>query len=173
MVDEKEFEDLINRYRAEIYRYCLAVSGGDRSVADDAFSDMLKVIFEKWEILDKGDSLRIYLYKTADMCITARKREKKWHNKHFQSLDAALAEGTLTETEYTDNYFTDKTSVEAYISKIESNLDKEELTLFRLRYIKKIPLLKISDITSIPYSSLRYKYFKLEKRIREEIKKLF
>ncbi len=173
MIDEKEFEELIQKYRAELYRYCLAVSGGDKSVADDAFSDMLKVVFEKWDSLEKGDGFRVYLYKTAKMCVTARLREKKWHNKHFQSLEAALAEGILTEKEYTDNYFADKTPIEVYISRIESTLVGEERTLFRLRYVEKKPLLEISDITSIPYSSLRYKYFKIEKRVREEIKKFF
>lgn len=172
-VDEKEFGELINKYRAELYRYCLALSNGDSVMADETFSDVLKVVYDKWDSLKKGERFRIYLYSTAKMCNKALRRKKKLHHKRYLSLDSALAEGVLTEDEYYDKYFTDDTPVEVYIKKIESVLSEEDRVLFSLRYIEKRTLLEISELTAVPYSTLRYRYFKLEKQVREEIRKIF
>ena len=88
-------------------------------------------------------------------------------------MESAFAEGILTEEKYYDEYFSDDTPVEEYIKKIESELNAEDLKLFRLRYMEKRTINEIAEIQKIPYSTLRYRYFLLEKQIRKKIQKFF
>ncbi|MBR6807577.1 MAG: sigma-70 family RNA polymerase sigma factor [Clostridia bacterium] len=173
MVDEKEFEELINKYRSELYVYCFAYSEGEKDVADDAFSDMLSVVFNKWDELEKGPALRVYLYNVVRLCVKNRRKKKSKYYKRISSLEEAIETNTFTEIGSLDTYFEDNTPVEEYISKVLSELTDEEAELFRLKYIEKRNLKDIEKLKELPYYILRYRYIKLENRVREIIKKFF
>ena len=73
-----------------------------------------------------------------------------------------------------DKYFeSEEPEVEECIEIIKQSLDESDKQLFNYRYVENKTLKEIVEITRIPYSSLRYRLFKLDQVIKKEIKNIF
>ena len=173
MKAKTDFEETLARHGTELYRYCYYKSGGDRAVADDAYSDVLLTLYKKWDKLSRGDGFVSYMYRVAENCVMAQLRRKKTRSFRTPSLDAAIAEGTLLDEAYFDRYFNDETDEEEYIRRLEALLSPDELELFRLRFCERLPLLEVAEHLKTPYATVRYRALKLEKKLRREITKIF
>ncbi|MBR2284393.1 MAG: sigma-70 family RNA polymerase sigma factor [Ruminococcus sp.] len=73
-MDAEECEKMIRRYYQEIYNYCFGRLGCDKHSAEDCTQDVFVVFYSKHEKLDP-DSIRIWLYRTADNCIKTAARQ--------------------------------------------------------------------------------------------------
>ena len=167
------FSEFVRTYRADLYRYCRSRTGNDTFLADEVLSVTLAVLYKKWDTLERGENIKAYAFKVANLCA---KNVMKNHARYYRrnsSLEAALSEGVLKDEEYYDKYFADDTPVSEYLERIEGALNEEDRLLFRLGFVEKKSSREISGITGMPYTTVRYRLFKIESAVREEIKNIF
>lgn len=174
MADLNEYIRIVEKYRKPLFKYCYYRLQQDQTLAEETFDDVIHVLYQKWDSLDVGEHIRAYLYRVADRCIKRSLEKHRRYYRHNESLDEALEAHRLEPGEYCDVYFQrEELSEEEAIAKIRETLPVEYRPLFVHRYIEKKTLMEISAQTGIPYSSLRLRIGKLERLIRDEIRKMF
>ena len=146
----------------------------DQQSTEEVMDDVFDLLFKKWDDLDKGESIGAYLYRAADIFVKKKLRENSEYYSHNEEFDPDIAEKIGQTGIHFDKYFeSDEPEIEDCIEIIKQSLNENDRRLFIYRYIEKKTLIEISDITGIPYSSLRYKIFKIEKIVKEKIKNIF
>lgn len=174
MVDIKEYERIVKKYRKALFRYCYYRLNEDRELTEETFDDIIHVLYKKWDTLDRDGNVRSWLYSVADREIKGALRRHKRYYDRCTSLEEAVENGDCEHLEYYDEYFNDSsTPVEEYLERIRSSLPEEYRDVFVYRYVEKKTLTEVSSLTGIPYSSLRLRILRLEKLIRAEIEKIF
>ena len=173
MKTDDSFTEFVNKYRTDIYRYCRSRTGNNTFLADEVFSAVLTVLYKKWDILENKGKLKAYAFRVADRCAKNIMKNQADYYSRNSSLEAALHDGILTDEEYYDRYFEDDTPLGEYVKRIESALDEEERLLFRMGFVEKKTAVEISRALDKPYTTVKYRLFKLESAVREEIKKIF
>ena len=171
MLDGKEFERIVNRYKTELFRYCYYRMKNDRQLAEETLDDIFMVLFKKQSslVFEDDRSTRAYLYRVADNCI----RHNNSKASHAVSFEKMLQYDDLDRLAVYDAYFQSDVSIEEQLEIIASHMPKEIQAVFRLRYIEKKKLMDIADQTGLPYSTIRSRLQKAEKAVEKEIKKLF
>lgn len=73
-VPRMTFDDLVNRYQTEIYRYAMQLTR-NRTDADDLYQETLIKAFRAFDRLDAGANYRAWLYRIAtNTFLTSRRR---------------------------------------------------------------------------------------------------
>lgn len=171
MFDEEKFNAIVAKHSKALWLYCFDKLK-KKELADETLNDIFMVLWKKWDHVDVNGNVRAYLYRVADFCI--RHNQSK-DSKYYNRNDSYEQEVSNLETySYTDVYFGDKPEEESNnMQIIKQSLDSEYQEIFEYRYIQKKTIEEIVNIMSIPYSTLRYRLMKMEKKIREIIKKTF
>ncbi len=171
MFDEEKFNAIVSEHSKALWLYCFNKLK-KKDLADETLNDILSVLWKKWDRIDTENNIRAYLYRVADVCI---KHNQSKAFKYYERNDSY--EQTISNLEgysYTDVYFNDKPGEESNnLLIIKRSLDSEYQEIFEYRYIQKKTIEEIVGIMNIPYSTLRYRLLKMEKRIREIIEKNF
>ncbi len=173
MFDGKEFERIVNKYNAELFRYCYYRMKNNKQLAEETLNDIFMVLFKKWESLvfkDDG-AARAYLYRVADKCIK--------HNQNSPVKDVPLSFEKLLHYDALnglavyDDYFKSERPTEEYLKDIAFSMPAKMQSVFRLRYIEKKKLTDIAAATGLPYSTIRSRLQRAETYAENEIKKFF
>ena len=172
MFDESEYERIVREYAKALYRYCLARTH-DKELAEETLNDVFEVLFVKWDSLNVGDNIRAYLYRVADNCIKHNLQKKKRYYEKTESFVELVEKGILTDKYVEDDYFGSPDMTESRITQIHEALDEESKLLFKYRYIEKLTLNEVSQKLGVPYSTLRYRLFKLEEQIKNIVSNFF
>lgn len=172
MFDTQEYENIVRKYRPEIYRYCCARLDGDESLTEETVSDIMRILFEKWEQIDVRENIRAYLYRVADNCIRYTLRSHMKYYSHNESFEEAV-ENSRLDAEQNDEYFQSEKSDEEYMARLGEAIPAELREIYNLRYIEKKTIRQISEKTGIPYSSVRLRLKKIEIAARDEIRRMF
>lgn len=172
-MDLQKFEQIVDKYRKQLFRYCYYRLGENKPLADETINDIIYLLYNKWDTLDVDDNIRAWLYRAADRIVKQNlKKHNRYYNK-FESLEAVVEDHILSGAEYYDEYFINDSSIEDYVEMLRDALPVEYRKIFKYRYIEKRTLQDIVELTGIPYSSLRLKISKIEILIKAEINKLF
>ena len=173
MVDNNEFMRILQTYSTPIFKYCYFRLLQNKALTEETVNDIFSVLYQKWDSLDFGN-IRAYLYRVADNCIKHNLSNYNRYYQHIESLEEAVENNKLNFAEQYDEYFTDdETPEEVYIEKIKQALPDEYREIFTYRYIEKKTLMETSELTGIPYSSVRLRLIKIEKIVRDEVNKIF
>lgn len=174
MVDNNEYMRIVKKYRKPLFKYCYYRLCHDKTLTEETIDDVLCILYRKWDTLDLSGNIRAYLYRVADNCIKRKLDNHRKYYKHNESLDEAIENNRFDHMYQCDDYFNgDESTDEKHIERIKQVLPEEYRKIFVYRYIEKKTLVEISELTKIPYSSLRLRISKVEKMVREEIKKIF
>lgn len=169
MFDVKEFEAIVMQHSKPLHRYCYLKLSCDKELCEETVNDIFRILYTKWDALYKGENIKAYLYRTADLCIKNAKRKKSRYYSRNLSLEEKFEQGDLDLAVYNDEYFTQSEEKEK-ISEITKDLSKKEKELFILRYIEKKTLNEIADITRTPYSTVRLRLERIEAKLKKQSK---
>lgn len=173
MVNIKEFEGIVAKASAPLYKYCYYQLQHNKELAEETLNDVFCVLYKKWDSLDRRDNLMGWLFHVADLEIKQTKRKHNAYYNHIEPLEDSVKQN-LENTGYTDEYFiSDDLSLTEYIQQIEDSLSDDFKIIFRYRFVEKHTLMKTSQYLGIPYSSLRFKIEKIEKIVRRKITEIF
>lgn len=172
MIDNAEFDAIYVKYKGQIHRYCYLKLGSlsmAKELAEEAANDVFMVLFDRWDELEKGDSIRAWLYKTAQNVVqnklrTERRRAPQDYIEDFAAPDK------VGEMSVTDEYFASEVTSERFAGYMKSRLTSDEYALFLERFIKKRTFDSIAKATGVPYSTVRLRCMKLEKSVRRGIR---
>lgn len=174
MVDNSEYMRIVKKYRKPLFKYCYYRLMENKTLTEETIDDIIHILYQKWDTLDLNGNIRAYLYRVADNCIKHNLENYNRYYKRNESLEDAIDNNRFDYVEQYDDYFLDdETPEEVYIEKIKQVLPDEYRQIFIYRYIEKKTLMETSKLIGIPYSSLRLRIIKIEKIIRNEIKKIF
>lgn len=174
MVDINEYERIVRQYRKALFRYCYYRLNEDINLTEETFDDIIHVLYKKWDSLDFQRDIRSWLFSVADIEIKQALRRYKRYYTYNLSLDESLENGDLSHIECYDEYFKDDTmQTEEYVDIIKEKLPDDFKDIFNYRYIEKKTLTETSELTGIPYSTLRLRLAKLEKTVKNYISKIF
>ena len=174
MVDNSEYMRIVKKYRKPLFKYCYYRLMENKTLTEETIDDIIHILYQKWDTLDLNGNIRAYLYRVADNCIKHNLENYNRYYKRNESLEDAIDNNRFDYVEQYDDYFLDdETPEEVYIEKIKQVLPDEYRQIFIYRYIEKKTLMETSKLIGIPYSSLRLRIIKIEKIIRDEIKKIF
>ena len=174
MVDNSEYMRIVKKYRKPLFKYCYYRLMENKTLTEETIDDIIHMLYQKWDTLDLNGNIRAYLYRVADNCIKHNLENYNRYYKRNESLEDAIDNNRFDYVEQYDDYFLDdETPEEVYIEKIKQVLPDEYREIFIYRYIEKKTLMETSKLIGIPYSSLRLRIIKIEKIIRDEIKKIF
>lgn len=174
MVDIEKYEFIVEKYTRPLFQYCYYRLDENSALTEETMDDIMHLLYQKWESLDVDGNIRAWLYRVADNTIKYNKKKYNKYYKHTISLEEAIDDNKLDHLQYCDDYFNDyDINEDEYLDKIKNVLPDEYKNIFVYRYIEKKTLVETSKLTGIPYSSLRLRIDKLEKTIKEEVKKIF
>lgn len=174
MVDNNEYMRIVKKNRKPLFKYCYYRLMNNVTLAEETLDDILHVLYKKWDTLDLNGNIRAYLYRVADNCIKHNLENYSRYYKHNASLEEALENDKLGDVYQYDDYFQDDfLTDEKYIEQIKQALPEKYREIFIYRFINKKTIIQISELTGIPYSSLRLRISKIESMVKNEIKKIF
>ena len=175
MFDSEKFQLIVEKYRKPLILYCINKFGRDTSFAEETVNDVFRVVYEKWDTLDTDRDMQALLYEITRRCIKHNYAEYQKYYIHNESLEDGVEQGQYGNAVWFDEYFSDdrENDIEAQIQRIKAALPENYQPIFHYRFIEKKTITEISELLDIPYSSLRYHLIKIDKLIRNEIKKIF
>lgn len=173
MVNNNEYMRIINQYKKSLFKYCYYRLENNITLAEETLNDVFHILYQKWDTLDLNGNIRAYLYRVADNCIKRNLEKHRRYYRYNESLEEVIENNKLNHLHQYDEYFIDELSDENNLERIKNALPEEYREIFIYRYIEKKTLIEMSELIGIPYSSLRLRIGKIEKMIRDEIKKIF
>ena len=158
LFDEKQFNEIVEKYQAELYKYIFKATFNNYYLSDDILNDVFFTLYDKWESLKNFDNIRAWLFRTSDNIIKRSRRETSKNEKRYSEYDEYLkSDDTKVYNEF------NKDKYEYYILEINKELDAEQIIIFQYHFIDKIKIVEISKILNIPHSTVRHKIMKIEK----------
>ena len=174
MVDNNKYMRIVIQYRKPLFQYCYYRLMHNKTLAEETMDDILHVLYKKWDTINPDGNVRAYLYRVADNCIKHNLEKYNRYYKHNESIEEAIENNKLDYMFQYDDYFDgDELTDERYIEQIKQALPEDYREIFSYRYIEKKTLNEVSSLTGIPYSSLRLRISKIERMVKNEIKKIF
>ena len=174
MVDPQKFERTVRKYQRMLVGYLWRRLGYDEGLALETFDDVICVLYRRWDDLDTGGDIAPWLFRVADNCIRANVRKNERYYSRHVPLDEARDSLPREDLSVTDAYFDDPgLTDEELVLKVRDSLPEGMRDLFTYRFIEKRTLGEISEITGIPYSTLRYRLAKTEAAARRSIRDMF
>ena len=174
MVDNNEYLCIVKKYRKPLFKYCYYRLMNNKTLTEETIDDIFHILYKKWDTLDFNNNIRAYLYRIADNRIKRTLENFNQYYKFNESLEEAIENNKFDHIYQCDDYFTDDEFSESKnIERIKQSLPQEFQEIFVYRYIEKKTLVETAELTGIPYSSLRLRISKIEKIIRDEVKKIF
>ena len=171
MFDNEKYEGIVREFSTPLFRYCYSRTDHNKELAEETLNDIFEVLFTKWDTLILEENTRAYLHRVADHCI---RRNLERHRRYYNNVDSyeKLVEqnGFSGKTEE-DEYFAAET--EEHLNRLYNSLEEDDKLLFKYRYMERLTLTEIAEKATIPYSTLRYRLFKLEKIVREKVTLIF
>ena len=174
MIDIEGYERIVKMYGKPLFRYCYYRLMQNKFLAEETLNDVYYVLYKKWDVLEIGQDIRAYLYRVADMCIKNNYRRYVRYYKHTLSYEEEIEKNNLQQLTSCDTYFEDHDIIlDSYIEQIMGMLSEPDKQLFACRYINKKTIAETSELSGIPYSTLRLRLVKIEKTVRDMVKMFF
>lgn len=174
MVDPQTFERTVRKYQRMLVGYLWRRLGYDEGLTLETFDDVICVLYRRWDDVDVGENIAPWLFRVADNCIRANVRKnERYYSRHIPLDDAG---GALRSQDFAvnDSYFDNSgMTEEELIGAVRDSLPEGMRELFTYRFIEKRTIEEISEMTGVPYSTLRYRLMKTEAAARRKIKDMF
>lgn len=150
---------IYNRYSQQVYFYCLKVTG-DEDIAKDIFQEVF-IKFVDYAIKSENmTSIKNYLIKIARSIWLETKKLN--YNEVAFDLDIHNF-GTEFHTFYDDEA---KNDLNNYIDNCLDLLDEDEKEIIIMRQFQDMTYNEIEEITGIPISACRMKYYRAKEKLK-------
>lgn len=176
-----KFNEILERYEKEIFNYCFQRLSHNKFLAEEVFDDVFMTLFNKWDQLTIGDSIRAYLYRTADVLVKERLRKESRYYRFNSSLEETEEDNPQKQQSTTDTYSQidisstnpDDFLESPYMQDFKRSLPPQDRLLYELRIEKRMTLMKIAEHTGLPYSTARLRLIEIEEKVKEKIREIF
>lgn len=163
MFDQNKFNDIVTKHRDGLLKYCTNKVPNDYFAAEEITNDVFVIMYQKWNTIHFTGT-KTWLIKTANYRILNYFRNKNYEDSLSDFTDQNLPDELRYDT------LEDSIVSEQFIQAILSSLDDTERMLFTYRYTDGMTISEISELTEIPYSTVRLKLIDIENTIRNLIK---
>ena len=164
----KEFEDLLDIYGNDIYRFCLHIMR-NREDADDLYQDTVLTAFRKADIINLSENPKSYLLSVAvKLSHNFFRKEKRKNQKIILSADETLAAiPDNADIQLSTEEKALKTALRNAVSKLE---EKHRIPVV-LYYFDQQNIDFISQVMKIPAGTVKSRLHKARALIAETLKK--
>jgi RNA polymerase sigma-70 factor, ECF subfamily len=160
--DERAFGELYNRYKAEIYTFCLRMLGGDSAEAGDAYQETFIKVYEKSATFTYGENVRGWLYMIARnvaLNVYRAKRPEETINSH---PNLASSERRLSP-----EFYGEQSSLREALEEAIGMLPHEFREPFILREFDGLGYPEIANITGATLSLVKIRIHRAKQRLRK------
>lgn len=160
--EERAFAELYNRYRSEIYTFCLRMLGGDSAEAGDAFQETFIKVYEKIDTFTYGENVRGWIYMIARnvaLNIYRAKRPEETINAH-QHLASS-------ERRLSPDFYGEQSSLREALEEAIALLPQEFREPFLLREFDGLGYPEIANITGASLSLVKIRIHRAKQRLRK------
>lgn len=158
--DEKAFAELYNRYKPQIYTFCVRMLGGDADLASDAFQETFIKVYQKAEQFREGTNVLGWLFKIARNTCLNHYRSKKpvdpLQDHALVSTDRSL------EPEFPQ----EQNSLRQLIEMAINTLSPEFREPFILREFDGVSYAEIAQITGTTIGVTKVRIYRAKQRMR-------
>ena len=164
----KEFEELLDVYGNDIYRFCLHIMRNKEN-ADDLYQDTVLTAFRKADVLNISENPKSYLLSVAvKLSHNFFRKEKRKSEKIILSADETL-------NNFPDNadiqLSTEKEAMRIALRKAVASLEEKYRIPVVLYYFDEQNIGFISNIMKIPEGTVKSRLHKARTLIAEALKK--
>jgi len=160
---ERELNDICERYYLDIYKYCAARL--DISYSEDITNEVFELFCRKRQTLE-NKNYKSWLYETADNFLKNFYKKQKRKTEKEIYINESIAQ-TLS---YEQNFeIISCDDIERYKDEILEILTAQELQLFDMNYIQKLPHTQICEELAISDATLNKRLYRLKQKIRSQI----
>lgn len=164
----KEFEELLDVYGNDVYRFCLHIMRNKEN-ADDLYQDTVLTAFRKVDTLNLSDNPKSYLLSVAvKLSHNFFRKEKRTSEKIILSADETL-------NNLPDNadiqLSTEKEAMRIALRKAVASLEEKYRIPVVLYYFDEQNIGFISNIMKIPEGTVKSRLHKARTLIAEALKK--
>lgn len=168
-MEEKEIENLINKYGRDVYNFCFFISG-DADLADELYQDTFLTVIYKRNKLEKENNIKSYIMGIA--INLWKNHQKKMHRRNYiapcKSMDNY-------ETIY--NSFSDLSDEVAKSEELKclrqavENLPEKLRVIVILHYAGEMTTGNIGKCLGIPKGTVLSRMYKARELLRKEMEK--
>jgi RNA polymerase sigma-70 factor, ECF subfamily len=160
--EERAFAELYNRYKAEIYTFCLRMLGGNTGEAGDAFQESFIKVYEKAATFTYGENVRGWLYMIARNVALNYYRTKRPEEtiEFHQELES-------TERQLSPEFYGEQRSLRDALEEAIGRLPHEFREPFILREFDGLGYPEIADITGASLSLVKIRIHRAKQRLRK------
>lgn len=160
--EERAFAELYNRYKSEIYTFCLRMLGGNSAEAGDAFQETYIKVYEKADTFTYGENVRGWLYMIArNVALNYyRTRRPEETIEYHQEL-------TSTERQLSPEFYGEQRSLRDALEEAIARLPHEFREPFILREFDGYGYPEIAEITGVSLSLVKIRIHRAKQRLRK------
>lgn len=163
-----EFEELLDIYGNDIYRFCLHIMRNKEN-ADDLYQDTVLTAFRKADTLNLSENPKSYLLSIAvKLSHNFFRKEKRKNEKILLSADETL--NSLPDNADIQ-LSTEEAALKAALRKAVSELEEKYRIPVVLYYFDKQNIGFISEVMKIPQGTVKSRLHKARELIAEALKK--
>lgn len=160
--NDRAFAELYNRYKEEIYTYCLRMLGGDSAEAGDAYQETFIKAYEKLHTFRYGDNVKGWLYMIARniaLNIYRSKRPEETIEKHPYLPSA--------ERYLSPDFAGEQQSLRAALEEAIAQLPIEFREPFILREFDGLSYPEIAEIVGATIALTKVRIHRAKQRLRK------
>jgi RNA polymerase sigma-70 factor (ECF subfamily) len=160
--EERAFAELYNRYKSEIYTFCLRMLGGNTGEAGDAFQETFIKVYEKVATFTYGENVRGWLYMIArNVALNYYRTKRPEETIEFHQ------ELTSTERQLSPEFYGEQRSLRDTLEEVISRLPHEFREPFILREFDGLGYPEIAEITGASLSLVKIRIHRAKQRLRK------
>lgn len=161
--DEKGYVELYVRRQAEVYTYCLRLSGGDRDQASDIFQDVWIKVYRKAHTFREGTNVIGWLYTITRTTFLNHRRQRA----HVTLEETTGAELASTDRSMSPEFRSEQQTLKIRVEQAIARLPLEIREPFILREFDGFSYAEIADQLSITHGAVRQRIYRAKQSMRE------
>jgi RNA polymerase sigma-70 factor (ECF subfamily) len=164
--DQRAFDELYNRFYAQLLGYFKNMLWGDREKAEDMVHDIFAKIIKNPDYFDTNRSFRTWLFSVAsNMCKNEYKKQAVRKNTSIGVEDyRSISSSTNVLAEVQDNQF--QQAFEENLAK----MDEKHREVFALRHLEGLSMKEIAEVMEINEGTVKSRLFYATKFLAEKLK---
>jgi RNA polymerase sigma-70 factor (family 1) len=160
---EYAFTKIYNRYKSQIYRFCLRMLG-DEEGAKDVVQEVFAKLYERSGKLETNSNISAWLFTVArNRCLNSRRNSKKEASGHLDELETKDDTAAVVELQ----------EVKDKVARVLGKLSDDYREVLILREWSRLTYEEIAEVLNTTTSSVKSKLFKARIKFRDLVKSLY
>lgn len=160
---EYAFTKIYNRYKSQVYRFCLRMLQ-DEEGAKDVVQEVFVRLYERSGKLEANSKLSAWLFTVArNRCLNSRRNGKKDASGHIDELETKDDTEAVVELQ----------DVKDQVARVLGKLSDDYREVLILREWNRLSYGEMAEVLNTTTSSVKSKLFKARIKLRDLIKSLY